>query len=131
MKNEIAIPIEDLQAAMRVNFSIYADNKVRLLKTLEEQHGKAFVHYGGDIYEDWYYVLGYGIILFGFSSKGDLRNEPPQQLIDTLKIQPCEREQVAAAFDDFLVKWKQKHSQEDIERHTHMFEYMSKEIQTI
>lgn len=131
MKNEVEISIEDLQAAMRVNFSIYADNKVRLLKTLQEQHGNAFVHYGGDIYEDWYIVLGDGIILFGFSSKGDLRNEPPQQFIDSLKIMPCKREQIAAAFEDFLSKWKQKHSQEDIERHNHMFEYMSKEIQAI
>lgn len=96
--------IKEIQAVLKNNFDVYANVRVEMMKKLEEEHGRLFVHFGQDGYDDWYYCLDYGIISFGFSSNGRFITNPPEQHICLLEIHPCGVEDFEKAFNDALEK---------------------------
>jgi uncharacterized protein (UPF0371 family) len=94
--------IEEIQVILKHNFETYANTRVEMLERLEREYGRLFVHFGGSKYEDWYYYLYDGVILFGFSSEGRFLTELPEQHVCVLKIEPCNVEDFEKAFNESL-----------------------------
>lgn len=94
--------IKEIQDVLKTNFDVYANVRVEMMKKLEKEHGRLFVRFGENGYEDWHYCLDDGVILFGFSSKGWFLTTPPEQHICLLKIDPCNVEDFEKAFNEAL-----------------------------
>ena len=94
--------IKEIQSVLKNNFDVYANVRVKMIKKLEKECGRLFVHFGKNGYEDWYYCLDDGIISFGFSSKGRFLTTPPEQHIYLLEIKPCGVDDFEKAFNDAL-----------------------------
>lgn len=94
--------IEEIQVILKHNFDTYANTRVEMLKRLEREYGRLFVHFGEPKYENWYYCLDDGIIAFGFSDKGRFLTNPPEQHVCVLEIRQCGVEEFETAFNNAL-----------------------------